>query len=368
MASAAKLATSQKVVKAKHFHLPAKEREQLTLNLMLLLKASIPLGEAFRSLKDTTDSKLAQQALTQMERDIDNGLALWQTMERAGVVSQQTLTLIKIGEQSGKLIDNLKVAADQEQKQTIFHAKVRAALLYPVIVLGITLIVGLAVSWFLLPKLAVTFSQLQVKLPLISRIFLGFGDFLKHNGLWAVPAFLATLALGLYLLFFAPKTRTLGQRLLLHIPGIKGLVKDIEIARFGYLLGGLLDAGLTVMQAWDLLANATSSPRYQKLYAWLHDQFENGYSFRASFATNKKFTSQLLPVTVQRMVIAAERSGTLPETLQEVGKIYEERADIATTNLESTLEPILLVFVAAGVLAVAIAVILPIYSLLGGLN
>jgi type IV pilus assembly protein PilC len=68
------------------------------------------------------------------------------------------------------------------------------------------------------------------------------------------------------------------------------------------------------------------------------------------------------------MVIAGERSGALPETLKSIGDIYEEKADISTQNLEAILEPILLVIVWLGVLGVAVAVILPIYSLVGGLS
>lgn len=353
--------------KVKRYQVPGKERENLVLNLMLLMKASVPVGEAFETITETTTSSVMRKALKQMTQDVDEGIPLWKTLDRAGVVTAQTIALTRIGEESGTLVANLRVAGDQEEKQRIFQSKVRSALLYPTFVLGITGVVGLGVSWFLLPKLAQTFSQLNVELPTISKIFIGFGAFLKADGVWAVPLFIIGLMVIGYILFGAEKTKGSGQRLLLHLPGIGKLVRDLETARFGYLLGILLDSGLSVGQVWRLLASATISPRYRALYQYLESQFENGYNFKASFADRKR-AKGLIPVAVQQMVIAAERSGNLPETLREIGKMYEERADIDTQNLEATLEPILLLFIAGAVLAVAIAIIMPIYGLLGGLQ
>ncbi|HKX73534.1 MAG TPA: type II secretion system F family protein [Candidatus Saccharimonadales bacterium] len=351
----------------KKFHISSKDREYFTSNLALLLHAGVAVGEALESLADTSHSKKLKMALGQIQSDIDEGTPLWLALERSGVVGSQTLALVQLGEQSGKLIDNLRVAAQQEEKQRIFRSKVRSALIYPSFVMGLTLVIGLGVAWFLLPKLAETFSQLRVELPLISKIFIGFGLFLKENGLWAIPAGLGALSFVMYILFAAPKTRTIGQRMLFHIPGIGKLMYEVEVARFGYLLGTLLQAGLSVMQALELLGRATNAPRYRNFYAYLRDSFENGYSFRASLSQYKK-SNKLLPPAVQQMVIAGERSGALPETLVDIGKIYEQKADLSTQNLEAILEPILLVIVWLGVMGVAVAVIMPIYSLVGGLG
>jgi type IV pilus assembly protein PilC len=348
-------------------HLTAKEREYFTDNLALLLKAGVAVGEALQSMQDTAASKRLADALGQLKHDVDEGVPLYRALEKHSLASRQTLALVELGEQSGKLVDNLRVAAKQEQKQRIFHSKVRSALLYPTFVLSMTLVVGLGVAWFLLPKLSETFGQLDVNLPLISKVFIGFGTFLKQNGAWAIPVFLVALAAAGYMLFGYPKTRKYGQRFLMHVPGVSKLMREVEIARFGYLLGTLLDAGLSVTQSLQLLGKATGADDYQKLYAYLHRSFEEGYSFSSSLPKYKG-VNKLLPPAVQQMVIAGERSGALPETLANVGTIYEEKADVSTANLEAVLEPILLVIVWIGVMGVAVSVILPIYSLVGGLE
>lgn len=353
--------------KPRHYRISNSEREYFITNLVLLLKAAVPVGESMRTLQDGIKQGNYRKALAQMEHDIDDGLHLWQALEHSGVAGGQTLALARIGEESGTLVASLETAAKQEAKQQHLQAKIRAALLYPAFVLGMTVTVGLGVAWFLLPKLAVTFDQLNVELPLISKIFIGLGQFLKTDGYWAVPAALGLMATMIYLLFGAPRTRHLGQRLLFITPGIKRLVQEVEIARFGYLFGSLLDAGLPVNQAWRLVHQATTTPAYHQFYGRMSAAFDDGFGFKGSFQRTPH-TSRMLPPTVQQMIVASERSGTLPETLNSIGQTYEQKTDITTQNLETLLEPVLLIFVWLGVMAVAIAVILPIYSLVGGLN
>lgn len=351
----------------KRFAVSHKDREYFTSNLALLIKANVAVGEAFEALKETTKSRGLKNALTQMQNDIDEGLPLWQTLQRSHIVSPQTMTLIQLGEQSGNLVENLRIAAVQEEKQRIFRAKVRSALIYPVFVISLTVIVGLGVAWFLLPRLADTFSQLRVDLPLVSQVMINFGQFLQDNGIWAVPAALTVVAFAMYIIFAAPRTKAIGQWLLFHMPGIAKLLHEIETARFGYLFGTLLKAGLSVTESLRLMTQATTARQYQRFYANLGKAFDEGWSFAESTAKMPK-SEQPLPPSVRQMIIAGERSGSLPETLQNIGSIYEEKANISTQNLQSILEPILLVVVWLGVMGVAVAIIMPIYSLVGGLG
>src|SRR5256885_5401625 len=155
--------------------IPFKEREYFTENLALLLRSAVPIGQTLGSLVSSAQSKAMQRALQQMEADIEAGYSLADALERSGIVNNQTLALVRLGEDSGHLVENLQLAAQQEEKQHLFRAKVRSALIYPSFVLTITVAVGLGVAWFLLPRLSTTFTQLNVKLPFISRIMIHFG-------------------------------------------------------------------------------------------------------------------------------------------------------------------------------------------------
>ena len=361
------MATQKKLPKPRKIHVSYKDREYFTENLGLLLKSAVPVGDALESLASTARTKPMQKALAQMRTDIDAGYSLANAIERSRLVSGQTLALIRLGEDSGHLVENLQLAAQQEEKHHTFQAKIRSALLYPGFVLGVTLVVGLGVGWFLLPRLSETFGQLQVTLPLISRIMINIGVFLKNHGIVAVPIFLLVCSIIFYILFAAPKTKWIGRRMLFGVPGVGRLLREVEISQFGYLLGTLLEAGLPITQAVTLLAGASTAPQYQAFCRYLAVSLDDGYSMKDSLHRYKHST-RLLPASVQQMIIAGERSGSLSDVLLMVGRTYETKSDITTENLETIMEPVMLLFVAGGVLLVAISVLLPIYSLLGGLN
>lgn len=353
--------------RSRPLHISFKEREYFTENLALLLKAGVPVGQGLASLEETAKTKQMKRALKQMQVDIEVGMSLGNALESAGIVSPQTLALIRLGEQSGHLSENMQLAALQEEKRHTFHSKVRSALIYPSFVLGLTVVVGLGVAWFLLPRLATTFAQLNVELPFISKVMIGLGTFLKEWGYIAVPVAIFLALLVGYILFAAPKTKVLGQRLLFRLPGISRLMREVEVAQFGYLLGTLLDAGLPITKAIRLLADSSTAVQYQQFYRYLAQSLQDGQSFQQSLKEYKKI-SKLFPPAVQQMVIAGEHSGSLSQVLQTIGRTYEQKSDVTTQNLEAILEPILLVIVWVGVMLVAVAVIVPIYSLVGGLG
>lgn len=349
--------------------IPFKEREYFTENLALLLKSAVPVGQALDSLSTSSKSAAMKQAIARMKTDVEAGYSLSNALERSRAVSEQTLALVHLGEQSGHLVENLQLAARQEEKRHTFRAKVQSALMYPTFVLGLTVVIGLCVAWFLLPRLAVTFDQLNVELPFISKVLIGTGIFLKNYGFFAVPLMFVAVGIIGYVLFAAPKTKHIGRKFLFKIPGVSRLLREVEIAQFGYLLGTLLQAGLPITQAINLMADSTSSPQYQAFYRYLSESLDSGFSFDQSLSSYKADDiSKILPPAVQQMIIAGERSGSLSDVLTTIGRTYEEKSDITTQNLEAILEPLLLVVVWLGVMGVAVAVIMPIYSLVGGLD
>jgi type II secretory pathway component PulF len=159
----------------------------------------------------------------------------------------------------------------------------------------------------------------------------------------------------------------MGEAVIFSIPGIKTLLMEVEVARFGYLLGTLLEAGLPITKAIDSLAGASEVIRYKAFYLALRQSIDMGNSFQKSFALYKG-VDKLIPSPIQQLIVSGEKSGNLNKTLIKVGQMLEAKSDTTTKNLTIIMEPILLVIVWAGVVTVAFAVILPIYSLVGGLN
>ncbi len=342
-----------------------KERNYFVENLSMLISGGMPIIAAFDSIAAEMRSRRIKNIIANIKLDIESGSPLWRTLGSSKLFPEHAVSLIRLGEESGKLIENLKVVAIEQEKDRVLKSKLRSAMIYPIFVLSLTVIIGVGIAWFILPKLATVFSQLKIALPFITKVLIGIGIFLGHYGQYAIPAFIAIMAVLFFLLFSFSKTKFIGQFILSSSPGIKGLIKEIEIARFGYLLGTLLEAGLPITQALDSLASATEIPQYKKFYRHLRDSVADGNSIQKSFVAFKHI-NRLIPAPIQQLIVAGEKSGTLSSTLRKIGETYEVKADTSTKNLTIILEPILLVVVWLGVLAVAFAVILPIYSLIGG--
>ncbi|QQR77647.1 MAG: type II secretion system F family protein [Candidatus Moraniibacteriota bacterium] len=344
-----------------------KELDYLIENLSMLIAAGMPVVSALDSITEEMRSRRMKRALAAMRANVEGGSSLWVALEKSGFFREHVISLIRIGEESGRLVENLKVVSLEEEKDRLFRSKLRSALAYPIFVLVVTAVVGIGIAWFILPKLALVFSQLKITLPWITKVLISAGVFLNASGWKVLPSAALFFTALFYFVFFFSKTKVVGQYILLVIPGVRQLVKEVETARFGYLLGTLLSAGVPVTKSLDSLVNATDSVPYRKLFMHLRDSVEEGNSFQKSFSSLRRGNHRISR-PIQQLIAAAEQSGNLPETFLKIGSIYESKADATTKNLTVILEPVLLVLVWLGVVGVALAVILPIYSLVGGIN
>lgn len=342
-------------------------RNYFVENLGMLVSGGLPLISALETLAREQRSRRMKNIIKAMRHEIDSGIPMWRAFANARIFPNHVISLIKLGEASGKISENLKIAAIEQEKNRILKSKLRSAMLYPAFVLSFTVIIAIGIAWFILPKLALVFAQLKITLPFITKILIQIGFFLSKYGMFVVPISIVLIILLSYFIFSFSKTKWIGHSIILSLPGANKLIKEVETARFGFLLGTLLQAGLQITNALDSVANAAEIPRYRKLYVHLRDSVDEGNSIQKSFLSFKN-ADQLISYPIQQLIIAGEQSGTLPESLLKIGQTFEIRSDTTTKNLTILLEPILLVIVWLGVVAVALAVILPIYSLIGSFN
>ncbi|MBP6949050.1 MAG: type II secretion system F family protein [Candidatus Pacebacteria bacterium] len=345
----------------------SKERDHFIENLSMLVLSGMPIMSALSAITRDTKNAQMKKILERILSELEAGSPLWKSFDRTNLFKGYTISLIRIGEESGKFAENLKVVSLEQEKERGFRSKVKSALMYPAFVLFLTGFIGIGISWAILPKLAKIFEDLKLTLPLVTKVLIGFGLFLSEYGIIVVPLGIIVLFFIGFIVFVYDKTKFIGESILYSIPGINTLLMEVEVARFGYLLGTLLEAGLPITKAIDSLASASEAIRYRAFYIYLRESIEMGNSFQKSFAGYKKI-DKLIPPPMQQLVFSGEQSGNLNKTLLKIGQVLEEKSDTTTKNLTIIMEPILLVIVWAGVVAVAFAVILPIYSLVGGIN
>ena len=344
-----------------------KDKEYFMENLGMLIGSGSTVTESLGAIKKGIRTLGIKVAVTRAQEHIDNGETLSHALRDTGLVRPHTAELIDIAERSGRLTETLSMVAEQEEKDRLFRYKIRSAMMYPIFVLSLTVLIGVGIAWFILPRLATVFDQLDLELPVVTQWLIAIGEVLEAHGVFIVPALLLGLAFVLFLLFGYHKTRHVGLFLLFHTPGIRQLFQEIELARMGHTLGSLLRAGLSITTALQSLQQVASLPPYARFYNSLGTWIEEGNSFARSFELFPR-SDRLIPRPVQQLIISGERSGTLAETFSRIGVYYEEKTDVSAKNLSVILEPIMLVIVWGGVVSVALAVMLPIYNLVGGLN
>ncbi len=343
------------------------ERNYFIENLAMLVNAGVGITESLGIITSGIRSKKIRRIILDVKNEVEQGAPLWQALKEAGIFSASTITLIKIGEKSGQLGANLNAIAVQQQKDRVALSRIQSAMAYPILVLSVTLIVAIGIFWFILPKLIPVFTELNVQLPLITKIFIAFSSFLVNYGLIFIPALLFFIILVSYFIFYNQQTKFIGQAFLFSIPGIKKLMREIEISRFGYILGNLLSAGVSLNDSLSVLYDSTNLENYKKLYGSIRKHVEEGNSLQKSFLLFHN-TNKMIPSTIVQMIVVGEQSGNLSGVLKNIGEAFENKSDNTIKNLTVALEPILLIFVWFGVMAVALSIIMPIYSLIGGMN
>ncbi len=343
------------------------EKEYFIEQLSMLLAAGMPVVTALSAIKKEIKSGRLKKIIEEVSASIEAGSSISAALDLAGIFPRSTVSLIRIGEKSGRLSENLKVVALQGQKDREFRSKTASAMMYPLFVFFLTMIVGLGIAWFILPRLATVFAQLKIDLPIITRWLINLGTFLGQYGTIVIPALLVVGLLAIFFLFVFSKTNFLGQAILFAIRPISRLLTELELSRFGSLLGNLLEAGLPVLDSLESLQDDSTLYRYKNFYAFLNEKIKEGNSFAKCFDLYKN-TNRLIPVPIQQLIITSEQSGNLPATFKKIGEMYEVKTETTAKNITILLEPILLVIVWLGVVAVAVAVILPLYSLIGNLN
>lgn len=341
-------------------------REYFTETLSMLISTGVTVGLSLEILSKEAPSKKVKLAILAIRDKVDEGGTLWKAIGESGMLNASSVALIKAGEESGRLSENLKVVSDQTHRINMINSKVRSALIYPTFLIVMLVVVGSGISLFLLPRLAEIFEGLDVQLNLLTKVMIGFGLFWSHWGLLITGLFFVLIILIGLGVTYIKFIRTIAEDVLFVIPGVKTLIYQSEIARLGFIMGSLLEAGLPIIDVLDSLTESFATMRYRNIAKVIRTNVEEGKSIASTFDLIKD--RKALPGPIRQLIVSSEQSGNLSATLLKISNIYEEKVEITAQNLETILEPIILIFIAIGVLFVALSVILPIYGLLGGIK
>jgi len=331
-------------------------------NLSILLSTGMGLVLALSIIQKDTTSRRMKAIVSYVLDEIKKGSPFGETMGNARILPRHSLSLVKAGEATGRLAENLKVVVLQNDKERMFRSKIRSSLLYSTIVIVLTIVIGVVTAMFTLPKIASFFDNFEAELPPLTVGLIAAGRFLGEYGNIIVPFALVFLVIVLYFLFSFPKTKFIGHSILFRVPIIKNLIKQAEIARFGFILGTMLEAGMPMRESLSSMPGTTTFRNYKKFYEHMIDGVSKGKMLDECFSGYPKI-NMLFPSAVRQLIVAAEKSGKLSETLFRIGEMYEQRVESTAKNLPIVLEPLLIVINGIVIAVLALGIILPIYNL-----
>lgn len=344
-----------------------KERMMFIQNMATMLNAGLPLIDALRTIQLETHNKAMKKLLQQILASVENGSSFWRAMDDRHFFSLHAIALVRIGEESGSLAENMQYLAQQEEKDHELKGKVKMAMIYPSIVMTIMFILVIGLGWFVLPNLIGVLFSLNVPLPLVTRMVIAFTNFFTNYGTIAVPGMLVAMAAFVVLNKVCTPVKIATQWAMFRIPGVGVLAREATIARFGVILGGLLKAGVPVIESVQSLIEVTPVIAYRNLYTRMLEHITVGDSFSKSFQSIKG-SEKLLPPSVQQLVVTGEKSGSLADIMLKVADIYDKKASETAQKLPVVLEPMILMFIGGLVGTIAFAIIVPIYGIVGSVG
>lgn len=341
------------------------EKFFFTKNLAVMLKSGIPIGEVFGTLEEQAKSGAFKKILAKVKENVSRGQSLEKVLSQyPKVFDQFYLSLIKVGEDSGTLEESLIYLVDQMQKEKELRQKVQGAMLYPMIVLFATTVIGLVLAFFILPQIIGLFDSLNVELPITTKILIFIATILKDWGLVIIPAAFVSFILFTALLH-TRLVKPYWHALLLRLPILGKLLQNISLSTLTRNLGIMLKSGLTITSALETSAHIEGNLVYRKDLTKMAEEVRKGKSIEEILVDNK---FKEFPLFAVRMIGVGEKSGNLEENLGYLGGYFEEEVDAVTKNLATILEPVLLITIGGVVAFVALSIISPIYQVTGSIR
>ena len=337
------------------------EKMVLARHLSAMIKAGLPLDRGLRVLAAQSKSPRFRQVLAEVEQKIRGGRPFSDSLaEYPDVFPELFISMVRVGEATGKLDEVLENLSVQMGKDHELRSRVRGAMIYPAVIVSLMVAIGILMMIMVVPKLSSAFQEMNLSLPVTTKIVIGISQFLSNNLILGLGLVVSIIIL----IRIASKTES-GKRFLdilfLNLPVISDLSRKVNSAIFARNLSLTIDAGVPINQALKIVANTMSNSLFSQSLLVIADGMQKG----EQMSDLLRNFSNIYPVMVVQMVEVGETTGSLSDTLRNLAEFYEEEVSNITKNLSSIIEPVLMIIVGIAVGFFAISIIQPIYSLVG---
>lgn len=345
-------------MKNENVSISSNDKLALISNFSTMLSAGIPILETVDSLLEDAKGN-TKKILEVLREDLIEGKHLYSSFSRfPGAFDKVTINIIKAAEEAGTLDVTLKDLKQQITKDIEFRDKIKAALTYPLLIVIVFLGVFLLILLVVIPKISAVFLRLKVELPLPTKILIFVSNMVIN---YTIPVVITIVALSLgFILLYRKKKRWI-LNILFSLPFVENLAKEIDLTHFSRNLYLLLNAGITINNALELTEDVVTKPEITRAIIHTRETVLAGKQVSEGFKDNKNIFSAIMI----RIIEAGERTGTLDKSMQEISEHLDYQVSNSLKTLTTILEPLMLVAIGILVGGMMLAIIAPIYGLIG---
>jgi len=317
--------------------------------------------KAFEVMARQTKNQKFKKTILEMADFIKKGKTFAETLGNyQDVFPKFYQEMVKAGEKSGQLEESLKLVAMQLKKDYALRRKVRSAMVYPVIILIAMVGIGVLMMIYVVPTLVSTFKELNVELPASTKLIIFISESILKSGIIILAA-AAGIFYAALKYFRSDSGRKALAWLFTKTPVISGINQKFNSARTCRTLSSLISSGVDILEALSITEGVIQNRFYQNVLEDAKGKIQEGKTISSAFLSY----DGIYPPLVGEMIAIGEETGELSKMLLRLAAFYESEVAAATKDLSTIIEPVLMIFIGIVVGYFAIAMISPMYSLVG---
>jgi general secretion pathway protein F len=330
----------------------------MTRQLSTLVGAGLPLVDCLTALIEQVDGARLKRILSQVREKVVEGSTLADSLKaHPRVFSDLYVNMVRAGEASGALDVVLLRLADYTERSAQLRQKVRSALTYP----SLMAVVGGGILLFLLsyvvPKITRIFAETHQELPTMTVVLLAISGFAQSYW-WLIVGMVVFTVVGVRVSMRTPAGRLRFDRIVLRLPYAGKLIKKVALARFARTLSTLLEGGIPLLQALDIVKNIVNNLVLRNAIEDGRNSIREGQSVAEPLRKSGVF-----PPLVVHMIAVGERSGELEAMLGKAADAYDSEVEASVSALSSIMEPMIIIFMGGVVMFMVFAIMVPIFEL-----
>jgi len=328
----------------------------VTRQLGTMLGSGIPLTEALRAMIEQAESRRTETVFREVREQVNQGAGLADALEQhPSLFNDLYVNMVRAGEATGNVDVVLSRLAEYLQYQRTLRRKVMGALTYPIMMIGLGLLVVTVLMAFVVPKITAMLEDTGQTLPVPTQVLIAISEAFKHYW-WAGALGIAAVSFVVERVYHnSDAGRLFLDRSLLRLPVVGDVLRKQAVSRFTKTLSTLLQSGVNAVASLEVTRNVVQN----RVIADATDHIRTRIMEGADIATPLKATG-VFPALVGYMVSVGEQAGELEQMLDRIASAYDEEIEIATDRMTSVLEPVLIIGLAVVVGYIVVSIVLPI--------